>query len=49
MTTIIGIKASLGLEGVVFCSDTQLSHYEDGSITKTETGKADKILFGKNG
>ena len=47
MTTIIGIKASLGLEGVVFCSDTQLNHYVDGNLTKTETDKADKILLGK--
>lgn len=48
MTTIIGIKASLGLEGVVFCSDTQLSHFDaDGTLTKTEKDKADKILLSK--
>lgn len=47
MTTIIGIKASLGLEGVVFCSDTQLNHYVDEDLTKTEKDKADKIILSK--
>ncbi len=46
MTTIIGIKANSGLEGVVFGSDTQLN-YEDADGHPTEKISTYKIIHGK--
>ena len=49
MTTILGIKANRGLEGIVFCSDMQFTYYsEDDIIIRKEVGKEKKLSHGNN-
>ena len=46
MTTIIGIKANSGVEGIVLCADRQLTHFDGEKITLKE--QICKITYGKN-
>ena len=46
MTTIIGIKANSGIEGIVLCADQQLTTFDGEKPTLKE--QIGKITYGEN-
>jgi len=48
MTTIVGIKANSGIEGIVLGADRQLTHYDDAGEKITRKEQIGKITYGKN-
>ncbi|MDP3698300.1 MAG: hypothetical protein Q8R47_01805 [Nanoarchaeota archaeon] len=49
MTTIIGIKANSGIEGIVVAADRQLNHYDDPPAEKfIRKEQINKITYGRD-
>ena len=47
MTTIVGIKANSGVEGIVIATDRQLNHYDDAGKTILRKETISKIVYGR--
>lgn len=48
MTTIVGIKANYGIEGIVIGADRQLNYYDDAGEKITKKEQICKITYGKD-